>query len=42
MFPVDFLILDMEEDKEVPIIFRKTILNNGKSISRCSIRGDEV
>ena len=32
VFPVDFLILDMEEDKEVPIILGRPFLATGKAL----------
>ncbi|XP_073017920.1 uncharacterized protein [Primulina eburnea] len=32
IFPADFVILDMEEDQEMPLIFGKTFLATGKSL----------
>ena len=31
IFPADFMVLDMEEDKEIPLILGPTILGHGES-----------
>ena len=41
IFLVDFIILDMEEDKEVPIIFRRPFLAMGRAlinVQKCELR----
>ncbi|XP_073036979.1 uncharacterized protein [Primulina eburnea] len=35
IFPADFVILDMEEDQDAPLIFGATLLSHWKSIDRC-------
>ena len=32
IFPIDFIILDMEEDKEIPIILGRPFLATGKAM----------
>ena len=32
IIPVDFIVLDMEEDKEIPIILRRPFLAIGKAL----------
>ena len=32
IFPTDFIILDMEEDKEIPIIIRRPFLVTGRDL----------
>ena len=32
IFPTDFIVLDMEEDSEIPIIFGKSFLATGKAM----------
>ena len=32
IFPVDFIVLDMEEDKEIPIILARPFLTTGRAM----------
>ena len=32
IFPVDFIVLDMEEDKEIPIILARPFLATGRAM----------
>ena len=32
IFPVDFIVLDMEEDREIPIILDRPFLATGKAM----------
>ena len=32
IFPIDFIILDMEEDKQIPIILGRHFLTTGRAI----------
>ena len=32
IFPIDFIVLDMEEDKEIPIIRGRPFLETGKAM----------
>ena len=32
IFPIDFIVLDMEEDHEVPLILRRPFLATGKAM----------
>ena len=32
IFPTDFIVLDMEEDKEIPIIFGRPFLTTGRAM----------
>ena len=32
IFPVDFIVLDMEEDKEIPIILGRPFLTTGRAM----------
>ena len=32
IFPVDFIVLDMEEDKEIPILLGKPFLATGRAM----------
>ena len=32
IFPVDFIVLDMEEDKEIPIILGRPFLSTGRAM----------
>ena len=32
IFPIDFIVLDMDEDKEIPIILRRPFLSMSKAL----------
>ena len=32
IFPKDFIVLDMEEDKEIPIILERSFLSTGRAL----------